>query len=73
MMTGRELLRIVTRLGCEIVRQRGSHVRVRCSWCRTSVPVHAGEDLKVGLMSKIERDLAPCLGPGWLRKARERR
>ena len=54
-------------MGCEVVRQRGSHVRIRCEDCETTVPVHAGEDLPPGTLRAIERDLEPCLGRKWLR------
>ena len=50
-----------------MVRQRGSHVRVRCNDCETTVPVHAGEDLPPGTLRAIERDLDPYLGRMWLR------
>jgi predicted RNA binding protein YcfA (HicA-like mRNA interferase family) len=60
-MTGKELLRALRRRGCEEVRQRGSHVRVRCGDCQTTVPVHRGEDLPPGTLRAIERDLEPCL------------
>jgi predicted RNA binding protein YcfA (HicA-like mRNA interferase family) len=67
-MTGREVLRIVERRGCERVRQRGSHVIVRCpGGCQTVVPVHRGEDVPTGTLRAIERTLEPCLGKGWLR------
>jgi predicted RNA binding protein YcfA (HicA-like mRNA interferase family) len=62
------MLRLLRRLGCEEVRQKGSHVRVRCGRCHTTVPVHAGEDLGEGLLNAIERDLTPCLGKGWLKR-----
>lgn len=65
-MTGAALLRKLSKRGCVEVRQRGSHVRVRCGDCLTTVPVHAGEDLGPGLLRAIERDLDPCLGKGWL-------
>jgi len=65
-MTGSALLRILRRRGCVEVRRRGSHVRVRCGNCVTTVPVHAGEDLGVGLLKVIERDLEECLGKGCL-------
>ena len=63
----KELLRRLRRLGCAEERQRGSHVRVRCGKCVTTVPVHAGENIGAGLLRAIERDLEPCLGSGWLR------
>ena len=66
-MTGRELLRLLRSLDCVEVRQRGSHVRVQCGRCSTTVPVHAGESLPPGTMRQIERDLEPCLGKRWLR------
>lgn len=65
-MTSRELLKILKTLGCVVVRQKGSHVRVRCGKCSTSVPAHKGEDIGTGLLASIERDLEPCLGKGWL-------
>jgi predicted RNA binding protein YcfA (HicA-like mRNA interferase family) len=45
-MTNRHLRRILKDLGCVEVREVGSHLRVECGTCRTTVPVHAGEDLK---------------------------
>ncbi|MGH3445006.1 MAG: type II toxin-antitoxin system HicA family toxin [Nocardioidaceae bacterium] len=67
-MTGREVLRKVDRLGCQQLRQRGSHVVVRCPGdCQSVVPVHRGSDIPVGTLRSIERTLAPCLGEGWLR------
>ena len=67
-MKGRDVLRIIERLGCERLRQRGSHVVVRCpGGCQSVVPVHGGEDIASGTLRSIERALAPCLGKGWLR------
>ena len=65
-MTGTELLRILKEKGCKVLRQKGSHVRVRCGKCFTTVPVHKGEDLDRGTLA-IERQLAPCLGEDWLK------
>ena len=67
-MTAKELLRQLKALGCVEVRQKGSHVRLRCEKCFTTVPVHAGRDLGPGLLRAIERDLEPCLGKGWLKR-----
>jgi len=67
-MTGREVLRRVEELGCERLRQRGSHVIVRCpGGCQTVIPIHRGQDLPIGTLRSIERALAPCLGEGRLR------
>jgi hypothetical protein len=54
---------------CVQTGQRGSHRKFECACkgqtCRTSVPMHPG-DLGTGLLHKIERELEPCLGEGWL-------
>ena len=55
-------------MGCVEIRQVGSHLRVECGACVTTVPVHAGQEIGPGLLRAIERDLGPCLGRGWLRK-----
>jgi predicted RNA binding protein YcfA (HicA-like mRNA interferase family) len=60
------VLRRARRLGCEEVRQSGSHVIVRCDDCQTVLPIHSGRDIPVGTLRSIERDLEPCLGKGWL-------
>jgi predicted RNA binding protein YcfA (HicA-like mRNA interferase family) len=69
-MTARELRRILRGRDCVEVRQKGSHLLVRCGTCTTVIPVHMGEDLGTGLLRKIERDLATCLGDGWLSKGK---
>ena len=70
-MTGKDLRRKLRRqFGCVEESQEGSHVKVRCGRCRTTVPVHAGEDLGPGLIGQIQRDLEPCLGLRWLRRIR---
>jgi predicted RNA binding protein YcfA (HicA-like mRNA interferase family) len=67
-MTGRDVLRQALRGGCSRLRQRGSHVIVRCpGGCQSVVPVHAGQDIPTGTLRAIERALERCLGEGWLR------
>ncbi|MEX0984039.1 MAG: type II toxin-antitoxin system HicA family toxin [Actinomycetota bacterium] len=66
-MTGKEVLRILLRLDCEVVRQRGSHVRVACGECHATVPIHAGRDIAPGTLRNIERSIEPCRGARWLR------
>jgi predicted RNA binding protein YcfA (HicA-like mRNA interferase family) len=68
MMTAKALRRILRSRGCAETRQRGSHLRIECGRCVTTVPVHSGEDLGPGLLRRIERDLEPCL-EGWLKKS----
>jgi predicted RNA binding protein YcfA (HicA-like mRNA interferase family) len=65
-VTAKDLRRVLRSRGCVEVRQKGSHLRVECGSCVTTVPVHAGEDLGPGLLRRIERDLEPCLGKGWV-------
>ncbi len=67
-MTGRDVLKLIERAGCAPLRQRGSHVMVRCpGGCQTVIPVHRGQDVPTGTLRSIERALEPCLGKGWLR------
>lgn len=52
-MTARELRRILRSLGCVEVRQKGSHLLVRCGTCTTIVPVHAGDSIGPGLLRVV--------------------
>ncbi len=67
-MNARDVLRRIKDLGGEVVRQKGSHVRVRVAGCFATVPDHGSRDLPAGTLRSIERQLAPALGEGWLRK-----
>ena len=51
---GREAVRALERLGYSLVRQSGSHVRLKCAG-RTplTVPVHHGRDLAKGTLRDI--------------------
>ncbi len=54
----REVIAILTGLGFDEVRQRGSHKRFRHPDGRaTTVPVHAGRDLSPILLRRIARDV----------------
>lgn len=66
-MTATELRRILKSLDCVEVRQKGSHLIVRCGKCQTTVPVHMGKDIPKGTLRSIERMLTPCLGEDWLK------
>jgi predicted RNA binding protein YcfA (HicA-like mRNA interferase family) len=70
LMRANELLKVLRKLGCVELRQVGSHVRVQCRECFSTVPVHAGYDVPKGTLRAIERDLEPCLGKGWLGRRR---
>ncbi len=69
-MRAREVIKVIEANGGEFVRQVGSHRRYRVSAngvvASTSVPMHPG-DIPTGTLSKIDRDLAPALGRGWLK------
>lgn len=55
---GKELIRVLQKQGFVPVRQKGSHVRLEhADGRKTSVPVHAGESVGIGLLRKILRDV----------------
>lgn len=56
-LSGQEVVRALERAGFAIVRQRGSHARLRHPDGRVvTVPLHAGQDVGRGLLRKILRD-----------------
>jgi len=56
-LKGRELIKILEKLGFNVIRIRGSHHFLQHEDGRvTVVPVHAGETIGPGLLSKILRD-----------------
>jgi predicted RNA binding protein YcfA (HicA-like mRNA interferase family) len=65
-MTPRVLRRLLKRKGCVEVRQRGSHVIVRCGNCQSTIPIHSG-DIAPGTLRQIGKLLEPCLGKDWWR------
>ena len=57
-LSAREVIRILEQMGFEIVRQRGSHVRLKHEDGRVvTVPVHSGQQISRGLLRKILRDV----------------
>ncbi len=57
-LKGKELVRLLEKLGFEIARTRGSHLFLRHADGRvTTVPVHAGETVGPGLLRSILRDV----------------
>jgi predicted RNA binding protein YcfA (HicA-like mRNA interferase family) len=55
--TGKQLIEALQRAGFEVVRIRGSHHFLRHpDGRRAVVPVHSGETIGPGLLSKILRD-----------------
>ena len=65
--TGRTLRALLRQKSCVETRRNGSHIRVECGQCVTTVADHAGETIPIGTLKQIERDLTPCLGKGWLK------
>jgi len=57
-LTGKEIVSILKKSGFIVERQRGSHVFLKHTDGRaTVVPVHSGETIGPGLLSKILRDV----------------
>lgn len=57
-LSGKEIVSILKKAGFTVERQRGSHVFMKHSDGRvTVVPVHSGETIGAGLLSKILRDV----------------
>jgi predicted RNA binding protein YcfA (HicA-like mRNA interferase family) len=57
-LRGREVIAALRRAGFDVVRIKGSHhFLMHPDGRRTVVPVHAGETIGLGLMSKILKDV----------------
>ena len=58
LLSGKELVRILKKLGFETIRQKGSHVFLKHPDGRvTVVPVHANRDIGKGLLRRILNDV----------------
>ena len=52
-ISGKELIAFLERIGFSVIRQKGSHVRMKSDDGRyTTIPIHTGEDLPKGLLRK---------------------
>ena len=57
LLKGQDLIAILKKHGFEVIRQRGSHVRMKHPDGRvTTVPIHKGQNIGRGLLRKIMRD-----------------
>lgn len=65
-MSARKLRKILRREGCVELRQKGSHLQVKCGSCRGTIPIHGSRDIKKGTLGAIERSLEVCLGDDWI-------
>lgn len=75
-MRAREVNQRIEHLGGVMLRQRGSHRRYEAKGTladgttitvHTTVAQHGSDDIPVGTLRKIEKDLEPAFGKGWLR------
>ena len=56
-VSGRQVIAALNKVGFKVIRIRGSHHFLRHDDGRsTVVPVHKGEDMGIGLLSRILRD-----------------
>ncbi len=56
-LASKELIAVLEEIGFQIMRQKGSHVRMKHNDGRVvTVPVHSGKTLGKGLLLKILRD-----------------
>lgn len=56
-INGKDLVTFLKTLDFTIIRQKGSHVRMKSDDGRyTTVPVHSGEEIPKGLLRKIIRE-----------------
>jgi len=56
-ITGEQAINALAKIGFEVIRQKGSHVRLKDEQeRRITVPVHSGKTLGKGLLRKIIRD-----------------
>ena len=56
-VTGQEMVRFLQHEGFQLLRVRGSHHFLAKEALRTSVPVHGNQDLKIGTIRGILRDI----------------
>ncbi len=56
-LSGKDLLKVLEKLGFVVVRVKGSHHRLKHTDGRaTTIPMHKNEDLPKGLMQKIIKE-----------------
>jgi predicted RNA binding protein YcfA (HicA-like mRNA interferase family) len=70
-MKASDVIKRITALGGDELRQRGSHRTFRATQgdvsAQVTVPDHGSRDLGTGLIRAIERQMEPVFGRGWLR------
>ena len=68
-MKAKALRRILKLKACVEPSQKGSHLRVECGICATTIPVRAGEISALVSCEASSAIFERCLGPGWLKKS----
>ena len=54
LLTAKELIKVLNKLGFQVIRQKGSHVYLKHNDGRsTVVPVHSGREVGKGLLKRI--------------------
>ena len=54
----KDFIRVITKLGYELDRQKGSHAIYKdSSGQRVVVPIHSGKDLKLGTLAGMIKDI----------------
>jgi predicted RNA binding protein YcfA (HicA-like mRNA interferase family) len=66
-VSGRRLIKVLEADGWQVVRQRGSHVRLKKSGARAALVVPVHQELKKGTLARILREAG--LSPDDLRRA----
>lgn len=58
LLDAKELIKILNKMGFELVRQRGSHIYLKHKDGRcTVVPLHSGRDIGRGLLKRILNEI----------------
>jgi len=56
-ISAKEMIRLLTKIGFTVERQKGSHIFLRNDGKTTTIPVHSSEELDRSMMRKILRDI----------------
>lgn len=62
---GKDFVKFLLSIGFENVRQKGSHVILKKDNITLVVPVHGGDQLKLGLFRKALKDISLTDGQFW--------
>ena len=58
LLNAKELIKILNKMGFEVIRQRGSHIYMKHKDGRcTVVPLHSGRDIGRGLLKRILNEI----------------